>query len=81
MDTGEQVIEFRATVKDGVIEIPNEYLGKIKGRVRVILVPEAKISSQRNLIDQLLESPVPIRDFQPIKRAALYEHGIIARSA
>jgi hypothetical protein len=66
-------IEFHATVKNGVIEIPTEYLDQINNQVRVILVPESEKSHQSNLIDQLLEKPVRIHDFRPLKRDDLYE--------
>lgn len=62
------IIEFQTTVKNGMIEIPLEYQGKVKDRVRVILVPEHKHSRQRNLIDRLLKKPLQARDFQPLSR-------------
>jgi hypothetical protein len=66
-------IEFRTTVKNGVIEIPAKYRNQVKNRVRVILVPEGEKPTQPNLIDQLLEKPIRLTDFQPIKRDDLYE--------
>ena len=62
------IIEFKTTIKDGVIEIPQKYQGKIKDRVRVILLPEEKKSARRNLIDRLLEHPVRSRNFVPLSR-------------
>lgn len=67
------MIEFRATIKNGTIEIPVKYRGKIKDRVRVILVPEGKQQKTRNLIDHLLANPVRVKDFRPIKRDAVYQ--------
>jgi hypothetical protein len=48
-------VEFQATVKNGIIEIPARYRDQIKHMVRVIVLaePDAKTS---NLIDQLLET-------------------------
>lgn len=65
-------IEFNTTVKNGVIEIPHKYQGKIKNRVRVILLPEEKKSARRNLIDRLLEHPVQSRNFVPLSRDDIY---------
>jgi hypothetical protein len=67
------VIEFRATVKNGIIEIPPEYQGRIKNQVRVILVPEAKKSRRRNLIDQLLKQPVRSEGFRPLSREEIHD--------
>ncbi len=33
-------VEFRTTIKDGIIEIPERYRKKIKSNVRVILLAE-----------------------------------------
>ncbi len=67
------MIEFQATVKNGKIEIPPEYRGQIKNRVRVIVLPEGETPDRRNLIDELLANPVKVQDFQPLKRDDLYE--------
>jgi hypothetical protein len=66
-------IEFRTTVKNGVIEIPAKYRNQVKNRVRVILVPEGEKSARPNLVDQLLEKPIHVANFHPIKREDLYE--------
>jgi hypothetical protein len=66
-------IEFRTTIKNGVIEIPAKYRNQVKNRVRVILVPEGEKSIRPNLIDQLLEKPIRVPDFYPIKRDDLHE--------
>lgn len=67
------VIEFRAKVKNGVIEIPPEYQGKIKNQVRVILVPEAKKTRRQNLIDRLLKHPIRAKEFHPLSRDEIYD--------
>jgi hypothetical protein len=66
------IIEFQTTVKNGVIEIPPEYQGKVKNRVRVILLPEVKKSRRRNLIDRLLEHPIQSKEFRPMNREDLH---------
>lgn len=47
-------IEFRAKIKDGMIEIPQEYRNKLKENIKVIILVEEK---ETTLIDQLLNSP------------------------
>jgi len=64
-------LEFYATVKNGIIEIPREYLKNLTNRVRVILlVEEAK--SAVNFIDELLAHPVRVRGFRPLTREEVY---------
>ena len=65
-------IEFQTNIKDGSIEIPEQYKGQFKGSVRVIVLaqPEQQTS---NLIDQLLENPIRLDNFQPLTRQEIYE--------
>jgi len=62
------VVEFQATVKDGVIEIPPEYRGQVRGRVRVILLTDEAPAVKANMIDVLLAHPVEVQDFRPLTR-------------
>ena len=64
-------IEFQAKVKNGVIEIPPEYRDKLKEMVRVIILAEEK-EKTANLIDQLLQSPLHHKGFQPLSRDEIY---------
>ena len=61
-------VEFQATVKDGVIEIPPEYRDQIRGRVRVILLTDEALAVKANMIDVLLAHPVEVQDFRPLTR-------------
>ena len=61
-------IEFQATVKDGMIEIPQQYRKNLSKRVRVILLIEEVPSATRNFIDQLLTHPVKVEGFRPLTR-------------
>ncbi|PIV22445.1 MAG: hypothetical protein COZ69_05730 [Deltaproteobacteria bacterium CG_4_8_14_3_um_filter_45_9] len=64
-------LEFFATVKNGVIEIPREYLKHLTNRVRVILlVEEAKPAV--NFIDELLAHPVRVNGFRPLTREEVH---------
>ncbi len=65
-------IEFQATVKDGIIEIPRKYLRNITNRVRVILLFEEASKTTENLIDQLLVHPVRVKGFRPLTREEIY---------
>lgn len=65
-------VEFQATIKNGVIEIPREYLRKLTNRVRVILLAETPPQPTENFIDQLLVHPVRVQGFRPLTREEIY---------
>ena len=65
-------VEFQAIVRDGIIEIPEEYREQLNGHIRVILLTEEK-DSQPNFIAQLLEHPRKVKDFTPLTREEIYE--------
>jgi hypothetical protein len=65
-------IEFKATVKNGVIEIPREYKEQFKSLVRVILLADEPQTSVASLIDQLLANPLKISGFRPLTREEVY---------
>jgi hypothetical protein len=64
-------VEFQAKVKNGTIEIPAQYRDRIKQMVRVIVLAEADERTS-NLIDQLLENPLRVKDFKPLTRDEMY---------
>ena len=66
------IIEFRATVKRGKIEIPPQYQDKVKDRMRVIILPEDENQPLPTLIDQLLEHPLTRKGFFPLTREDIY---------
>ena len=65
-------VEFQAKIKNGSIEIPEEYRPRFKERVRVILLVEEE-STAANFIYDLLQHPVPIPGFKPLTRDEIYE--------
>ena len=65
-------VEFQATVKNGSIEIPEEYKTRFKERVRVILLSEEE-NTATNFIDYLLQHPISIAGFTPLTREEIYE--------
>ncbi len=65
-------IEFQTTVKNGIIEIPRQYLRNLPNRVRVILLVEEASQTTTDFIDQLLAHPVRVKDFRPLTREEIY---------
>jgi len=65
-------IEFQTTVKNGIIEIPRQYLRNITNRVRVILMVEEASKTTANFIDRLLAQPVRVKGFRPLTREEVY---------
>jgi hypothetical protein len=65
-------VEFQAKIKNGAIEIPEEYRKRFKERVRVILLAEEERPTA-NLIDQLLQHPLKVAGFKPLSREEIYE--------
>jgi ureidoglycolate hydrolase len=67
-----QAIEFQAVIKNGVIEIPRQYLKNLSNHVRVILLVEETPKTTVNFIDQLLAHPVRVQGFRPLSREEIY---------
>ena len=67
-----QAVEFQAKIKNGMIEIPAQYKDKLKEIVRVIILTDES-ETTTNLIDQLLASPLKVKNFKPLSRAEIYE--------
>jgi len=67
-------VEFRAWVKNGVIEIPAQYRNRFKEKVKVIILPEPS-GDTTTIIDQLLESPLEVADFSPLSREEAHARG------
>jgi len=65
-------IEFQTTIKNGIIEIPRQYLRNLSNRVRVILLVEQTPKTTVNFIDQLLAHPVRVPGFRPLTREEIY---------
>ena len=67
-------VEFKAKVKDGIIEIPEKYRKKLRRNVKVILLNEDTIGEGSfDIIEELLESPLKMPDFKPFKREEIYD--------
>jgi hypothetical protein len=65
-------IEFQAKIKNGNIEIPEEYRRRLREQggenaVRVIILTVERGTSV-DFIDELLANPIPASDFVPFTR-------------
>lgn len=65
-------VEFRAKIKDGLIEIPDQYRKHLTHQVRVIVLTEENLEAASTYIDQLLMTPTLIDDFRPLTRDEVY---------
>ncbi len=71
-----QAIEFPTIIKNGVIEIPSQYLRNLPNRVRVILLGEQMPKTTVHFMDQLLAHPVRVQGFRPLAREEIYSNPI-----
>lgn len=67
-----QAVEFQATVRDGMIEIPKKFRQGLTQQVRVIVLAEERPSQSFNLIDELIQNPLTIEGFKPLTREEIY---------
>jgi hypothetical protein len=65
-------IEFQTTVKNGVIEVPEEYLEQLTDAVRVIILAPEKPAGT-GIIARLLADPIRDPNFVPMTRDKIYE--------
>jgi len=50
-----QAFEFKSTISDGVIKIPEEYIGKMEPHVKVIVLSEEKKKMNKTELFSLAE--------------------------
>ena len=65
-------VQFKTKIKNGVIQIPKKYQGKLQENVRVILRVEGKKSTSGNFLDKLLDNPVKVKKFRRLTREQIY---------
>jgi len=65
-------IEFRTKIKNGTIEVPQEYRNRLKVKVKVIVIAEEE-ETRSNMIEKLLDSPIKVENFTPLAREEIYE--------
>ncbi|MBE2223676.1 MAG: hypothetical protein IAF02_19200 [Anaerolineae bacterium] len=75
-------IEFHTKIKNGLIEIPQEYWDRLHqassdDRVRVILLtvenPSVNDELEEDMISKLLTEPLLVPEFVPMRREDVYE--------
>lgn len=65
-------IEFNTRIKDGLIEIPQQYLSKLNPMVKVIILAQER-NTEADMITKLLASPLKIENFTPLPREEIYD--------
>ena len=63
-----ETVQFKARIKNGVIEVPKKYQGKFKDKVRVILVAESSKAKAADYLDELMAHPLKVKGFRPLTR-------------
>lgn len=69
-------IEFQTKISNGSIELPQEFVGKLVGEVRVIVLKEQSAVAENlpeSLIDRLMNAPISLDAFKPMSREDVYE--------
>ena len=65
-------IQFKSKIKNGVIEVPKKYRGKLRDDVRVILKAETPKGKSKNYLDKLIAHPIKVKNFSPMTREQIY---------
>jgi len=63
-----RIIEFRAKTKNGIIQIPAKFMGKVAEDVQVILIAQSEKIKQLDIIDELMANPLKVEGFKPMTR-------------
>ena len=72
-------IKFKTKIKNGYIELPKKLKNSLKHKVKVIIIGEDNISysgkyfGNVNIIDELLKSPIHLKNFIPLTREEIHE--------
>jgi hypothetical protein len=66
-------VEFEATVRNGLIEVPAELRKALSDRVRVILLIKEPRKGRQNAIEDLMDHPLRLADSRPLTREEIYE--------
>lgn len=64
--------EFQTNIKNGVIEVPEEYRDQLPETVRVIILAPTEQQPQ-DIIAQLLANPIQDKQFTPLTRDEVYQ--------
>jgi len=63
-----QTIEFRTKIKNGIIQIPAKFKGKVADDVQVILISKSEKKAKTDIIDELMSHPLKVRGFKLMTR-------------
>jgi hypothetical protein len=66
-------VEFEATVRNGLIEIPAEVRASLSDQVRVILLVREARKGKQNRIENLMDHPLHLADSRPLTREEIHE--------
>ncbi len=67
-----EAIEFKTTIKNGMIQIPRKYSRKLGNSVKVIILSDLP-AKKNDIVDELMENPVKIDSFTPLSREDIHE--------
>ena len=65
-------VQFKSKIKNGIIEVPKKYQGKLRDNIRVILKAETPKGKSKNYLDTLIAHPVKVKNFNPLPREQVY---------
>lgn len=68
-----QAVEFKTKIINGMIIIPEKYRKTLKENVKVIVLTEENETGTFDIIDNLMDSPLKIRNFKPLNRDEIYD--------
>ena len=68
-------VEFQASVKDGAIEIPQEYQQELGNgsAVKVIVLMSQQKPRDRDIMDELTENPISVKGLPRLTRDEIYD--------
>jgi hypothetical protein len=71
------VITFRAPIKNGVIEIPEEYKKALSGTSQVeVTILTQRDTAKTGLIAELIDNPIEVEDLVPLTRDAAHDRSL-----
>ncbi|WP_413167015.1 hypothetical protein ACL6C3_09975 [Capilliphycus salinus ALCB114379] len=68
-------VEFKAKIKQGIIEIPEEYKQQLReeSEVTVIVLKQPKIISQTGILAELTQNPISVPGVRKLTRDEIYK--------
>lgn len=72
MESNMSKIEFETIIHKGTIDLPKEYIQKVQGKVRVIIVTDEE-EDDIDMVEYLMEHPLVGSDSVPLTRDEVYD--------